>query len=55
MSLLAASASAYNKGLSLISHSILHLGFDPGFGKLEEPFCWIEIHTFPPKSHLMRI
>lgn len=31
MSLLAASAAAFNKELSLISHFILHLGFDPGW------------------------
>lgn len=38
MSLLAASAAAYNKELSLISHFILHLGFDPGDAKLEDLF-----------------
>lgn len=38
MSLLAASAAAYNKELSLISHFILHLGFDPGYAELEGLF-----------------
>lgn len=46
MSLLAASDAAYNKELSLISHFILHLGFDPGYAKLGEPYCRSEIHTF---------
>lgn len=47
MSLLAASAAAYNKELSLISHFILHLGFDPGYAKLEALLtCWTEIEIF---------
>lgn len=38
MSLLAASAAAYNKKLSLRSHFVLHLGFDPRKTKLEGLF-----------------
>lgn len=38
MSLLAGSAAAYNKELSLISHFILNLGFDPGYAKLGSLF-----------------
>lgn len=38
MSLLAASAAAYNKELSRISHFILHLRFDPGDAKLDSLF-----------------
>lgn len=38
MSLLAASAAAYNKELSVISHFIFHLGFNLGYTKFEGLF-----------------
>lgn len=47
MSLLAASAAAYNKELSLISNFILHLGFDPGYAKLEGLFVGLRYILFP--------
>lgn len=47
MSLLAASAAAYNKELSLISHLVLHLGFDPDYAFI----IWLRyIHLKPTKK-----
>lgn len=55
MSLLAASAAAYNKELSLISHFILHLRFDQGYTEQEGLFVGLRHILFffkPPDENL---